>query len=156
MNFNRRPVMKRAFALVSAVTAAAVVVTAGSATAMHAKRSRALHVTKECSQYHGRVGEFCTITSSNIPAIQPGMNVFYLATPGTGVLDSDIALSSGHGGAAVGHVVLDLNTAQGRVAFSAGTGRFAGFHADARVSVDSKGVWHWDGTYAFSRSEGDD
>ena len=147
--------MKRAFLLVSAIAAAGIVATAGSA--MHAKRSGALHVTKECSQYHGRVGEFCTITSSNISVIEPGMRVFYLAVPGPGVLDSDIALSSGHGRAAFGHVVLNLAPPpQGRVTFSGGTGRFTHFQADAAVSVDSSGVWHWDGTYSLGRSDDDD
>ena len=147
--------MKRAFVLVSAIAAAGIVATVGSAG--HAERSGALHVTKECSKYFGHVGEFCTIKSSNIPAIEPEMNVFYLAAlPPSGVLDSDIVLSSGHGGGALGHVLLDGSTAQGRVRFSVGTGRFAGFHARAVVSVDSSGLWHWDGTYRFSRSDDDD
>ena len=111
--------MKRSIVLVLPVAAAAVVATAGSAMRSKA-RSGALHVTKECSDYHGEVGEFCTITSSNIAVIEPGMRVFYLAAPGQSVLDSDIAVSSGHGGAAVGHVVLDLTTAQGRVTLSGG------------------------------------
>ena len=146
--------MKRAFLLVSAIAAAGIVATTGSA--MHAKRSGALHVTKECSQYHGRVGEFCTITSSNIRAIKPGMRVVYLSAPGNGVLDSNIVLRSRHGGAAFGHVVLNLAPPpQGRVTFSGGTGRFTHFQADAAVSVDSSGVWHWDGTYSF-RSDDDD
>jgi hypothetical protein len=138
---------------VIAVIAGAFAVAGQARLAHHPPRHGALHVTKECSQYDGTVGAFCTITSSNIPAIQPGMNVVYLASPGASELDSDIALSSGNGGAAVGHVVLDLNTARGPVTFSAGTGRFEGFHARADVSVDSDGVWHWDGTYRFT---GDD
>ena len=153
--------MKRILALSSSVVAAAFLATAGSAmhsSATHSKpRSGQLHITKECGDYHGQVGEFCTITSSNISVIEPGMRVFYFAVPGPdGVLDSDIALSSGHGGATVGHVVLDLTTAQGRVTFSGGTGRFRGFRAKARVSVDKDGVWHWDGTYGFSRRNDDD
>jgi hypothetical protein len=152
--------MKRFLALSSFIAAAAVFATAGSAmhsSATHSKpRSGKLHITKECGDYHGKVGEFCTITSSNISVIEPGMRVFYFAVPSGGVLDSDIALSSGHGGAAVGHVVLDLTTAQGPVTFSGGTGRFRGFRAKARVSVDKDGVWHWDGTYSFKRHNDDD
>jgi hypothetical protein len=117
-------------------------------------RSGALHVTKECSQYSGTVGSFCTITSSNIPAIEPGMKVVYLAAPANGVLDSDIALGSGHG-TALGHVILDLSNASGRVTFSVGTGRFSRFRAHAVVSVDRDGVWHWDGRYRFGRSDDD-
>ena len=147
--------MKRIVALVAMVIAAGVVAAAGSA--MHAtQRSGALHVTKECSQYDGTVGSFCTITSSNISAIKRRMRVVYLQAPENGVLDSDIVLSFGPGSTAFGHVVLDLATAQGEVTISGGTGRFRGFHADAVVSLDACGVWHWDGTYSFTRGHDDD
>ncbi len=142
--------MKRILALVFAVVAG-IVATAGSATAT--ERSGALHVTKECSQYDLTVGSFCTITSSNIHAIKPGMRAVYLAAPANGVLDSDLVLSFGHGSAAFGHVLLDFTKLQGRVTFSGGTGKFTGFHAEADVSLDSTGVWHWDGTYSFTRSD---
>ena len=149
--------LKAIFGLLLAIIVTGAVAGAISAANTDSSRRRgALHVTKECSEYHGRVGEFCTITSSNIRAIEPGMKAVYLAVPVDGVLDSDLVLSSGHGGATLGHVLLNLGTAQGRVRFSVGTGRFAGFQADVVVSVDSYGVWHWDGTYAFSRSDNDD
>jgi hypothetical protein len=70
--------MKRSLILLLAISAAGVVTSVGSAHSdgAHATpRSGALHVTKECSDYHGAVGEFCTITSSNIEAIKPGMRV---------------------------------------------------------------------------------
>jgi hypothetical protein len=146
--------MKRSFILLVAVAAAGVVAVVGSAQAN--PRSGALHVTKECSNYHGAVGEFCTITASNIRAIEPEMKVVYLAPLVNGVLDSDIVLSSERGSAAFGHVVLNLGTAQGRVTFSGGTGKFSHFQADAVVSADSKGLWHWDGTYSFTAAEDDD
>lgn len=145
--------MKRTLGLAVAVVVATIVATAGPATAT--ARSGELHVTKECSQYDGTVGSFCTITSSNINTIRPGMRVTYLQAPAEGVLDADIVLSFEHGSAASGHVLLDLTTAQGRVTFSGGTGRFTHFTADAVVSVDSAGVWHWDGTYSFTGSDGE-
>jgi hypothetical protein len=156
----RRLKTSRRFAGLIAVSMLAVCITAVSAFAVSSKggnspRRGALHITKECSQYNGTVGSFCTITSSNIPAITPGMKVVYLTTPGGGVLDSDIALGSGHG-TALGDVVLDISTASGRVSFSVGTGRFRHFRAEAAVSVDQAGVWHWDGTYRFARSNDDD
>ena len=143
--------MKRTLALVAAITIAGTVVAAGPASATG--RGDTLRVTKECSNYDGTVGSFCTITSSNIRAIEPGMNVVYLAALSPdGQLDSDVVLSSGHGGAALGHVVLDLSTQQGSVTFSKGTGRFAGFHANAKVTFNSDtGLWQWDGTYSFRR-----
>jgi hypothetical protein len=147
--------MKRSIVLVLAIAAAGVATTAGAAT-HNATRSRPLHVTKECAQYNGSVGSFCTITSSNIGAIEPGMNVVYLAVPTNGALDSDLVLSSGHGGAALGQVVLDLTTKKGRVTFSAGTGRFRDFRADVVVTEDPAGIWHWDGSYRIVSSGNDD
>jgi hypothetical protein len=150
--------MKRISGLILAVLAAGGLAAASQARSgsEHSfQRSGALHVTKECSQYNGTVGSFCTITSSNINAIKAGMRVVYLQVPANGVLDSNIVLSFRHRPAAFGHVVLDLATAQGRVTFSGGTGKFRGFHADAVVSLDASGVWHWDGTYSFTRRDDD-
>jgi hypothetical protein len=146
----RRSVMKRTLALVLAIAAGGIVATAGSAGPT--ARSGALHVTKECSQYDGQAGSFCTITSSNIPQIKAGMRVVYLQAFGENGLDSDLVLSRGHGSAAFGHVVLNDTTS--RVTFSGGTGAFTGFQAEVDVSADAAGLWHWDGTYSFSPSEG--
>jgi hypothetical protein len=148
-----RSATKRTLALVLAIAAGGIVATGSSA--KPTARSGALHVTKECSEYNGTVGSFCTITSSNVPAIEPGMKVVYLAALDGGVLDSDLALGFGHG-TALGHVVLDLSTASGRVRFSVGTGKFSRFRADVVVSRDEAGVWHWDGRYRFGRSDDDD
>jgi hypothetical protein len=144
---NWKPVL-----VVMSVLALLLAVGSAAGNSGSSSRSGALHVTKECSEYDGTVGAFCTITSSNIPAIQPGMKVVYLATPGDGVLDSAIALGFGQG-TALGHVLLDLSKASGRVRLSVGTGRFSGFRALAAVSVDEDGVWHWDGSYRFVRSD---
>ena len=146
--------MKRILALSAFVVAAAAVL-ANAGSAMQAEpRSGLLHLTKECSEYYGAAGEFCTITSSNIRVIKPGMRVVYLEPLGAGVLDTDIVLSSGRRkDAAFGHVVLDLATKTGRVTFSGGTGKFKGFQADAfvyAVLVDGSEVWHWHGTYSFT------
>ena len=145
--------VKRALALVLAIAAGGIVAAAGSATP--AARSGALHVTKECSEYNFQAGDFCTITSSNISAIKPGMRVVYLGAPAGGVLDADIVLTSGRGPRAFGHVVLDLTTAQGTVTLSGGTGRFATFQARVGVTLGSGGAWHWDGGYSFASSEDD-
>ena len=62
--------MKRSWILLLALAAAGIVASVGSARGAHSTpRSGALHVTKECSDYHGQVGEFCTITYSNLPEI---------------------------------------------------------------------------------------
>jgi len=143
--------MKRTLALALALGVAGIVATAGYAGAT--KRSGALHVTKECSSYHGLAGEFCTITSSNIPAIKPGMKVFYASAvdPTTGVLDSNLVLDGPGHNAAFGHVVLDASTFTGVVTFSGGTGRFTHFHAGPlAVACPSFPACSWDGAYGFT------
>ena len=141
--------------LLAAVAAGAFAVASSAGTTGSSPRSGALHVTKECSEYNGLAGAFCTITSSNIPQIKAGMRVVYLQPLGQNGLDSDIVLSRGHGSAAYGHVVLNATTS--RVTFSGGRGAFVGFQADVAVSVDADGVWYWDGTYSFTPSgDGED
>jgi hypothetical protein len=145
--------MKRSLAFLMAIAAAGLVASASSA-GQTANRSGALHVTKECSEYNTQAGGFCTILSSNVPQIKRGMRVVYLQALGPAGLDSDIVLSKGHGSAAFGHVVLNATTR--RVTFSGGTGALAGFQAAVDVSVDEFDVWHWEGTYSFTRPAGDD
>lgn len=141
--------MKRSLVLLLAVATVGVAATA-SAAISSAAPSKPLHVTKECSEYFGEAGQFCTITSSNISAIEPGMRVVYLSPLAGPVLDTDIVLSAGPSGTARGHVVLDTTTGQGRVTFSGGTGKFTQFHASVDVSFD--GEWRWDGTYSYGQA----
>ena len=118
-------------------------------------RSGALHVTKECSNYHGLAGEICTITSSNLDAIEVGSRVVYAraADFGTLTLDSDVVLDlPGPGNnKAFGHCHLNLATGLGLCTLSGGTGKFTHFDASVDVSPPTDGVnWHWTGTYSFS------
>ena len=115
-------------------------------------RSGALHVTKECSQYTGLADSFCTITSSNLPAITPGSRVVYLQAAGTTTLDSDIVLVVAPGNYALGHVTLDLATGSGVVTLSGGTGQFTSFRAKLDVSYLSGPNWAWDGSTASVRT----
>jgi hypothetical protein len=114
-------------------------------------RSGALQVTKECSEYKGRAGDFCTITSSNLEEIAAGVKVIYAEAAGEATLDTDVVLDAGSGNTAKGHVVLDLASNTGTARFSGGTGNFAGFEAQADVTADSDGLWHWSGTYSIDR-----
>ncbi len=84
----RRSVVKRTLALVLAIAAGGIVATASFATPT--ARSGALHATKECSQYNGQAGSFCTITSSNLKAIDVGSKVIYAQPAGAAGLDSDL------------------------------------------------------------------
>lgn len=112
-------------------------------------RTGELHVTKECSEYKGLAGDFCTITSSNLEEIGVGSKVVYAEAAGDGSLDTDVVLEAGSGNTAAGHVVLDLAADKGVADFSGGTGAFTGFQAHADVSADADGLWHWEGTYSF-------
>src|SRR5437764_1897242 len=69
---------KAIFGLLLAVVMVAAFATAGSA----APRSGELHVTKDCSQNTLLPGGFCTITGSNLNAIDAGMKVIYANSPG--------------------------------------------------------------------------
>jgi hypothetical protein len=77
-------------------------------------------VTKECSQYNGQAGSFCTITSSNLKAIDVGSKVIYAQAAGAAGLDSDLILSMGPGNSAFGHVTLSFASLSGVLTFSAG------------------------------------
>lgn len=122
----------------------------GTPVAASAERRGELHLTKECSQYTGLPGSFCTFTKSNLAAIKRGSRVFYDQADGipTGMLDSNVVLDAGSGNRAVGRCTLDDQTNLGLCTFSDGTGQLAGFHA--RVKVDCTSVCRWDGTYRFS------
>ena len=50
----------------------------GTITSSGSPRSGDLHVTKDCDKtYNFQAGDFCTITSSNVDAIEVGSKVFY-------------------------------------------------------------------------------
>jgi hypothetical protein len=115
-------------------------------------RSGEIHVTKECSEYTGLAGSFCTITSSNVKAIEVGSKVFYAEAAGATALDSDIVLDvPGPGNnKAFGHCALDLLTGLGLCTFSGGTGKFTWFNARVDVTNTPDSLWHWNGTYSFN------
>jgi hypothetical protein len=116
-------------------------------------RSGPLLVTKECSEYFGQAGDFCTILSSNLKQIEVGSRVIYATAAGATSLDSDLILDPPGPGnnMAFGHVVLDFATLSGVVTFSGGTGKFSKFQARVAVSLYQGGPnWLWDGTYSFS------
>ena len=146
--------MKPTLALVLALAAAGIVATAGSA---RSTGGGALHVTKECSEYTGAAGSFCTITSSNLNAIKAGSRVVYDSALGGGGLDSDLTIYGPGNNRAYGHVVLGTSAFPfivGEVTLSGGTGEFTHFHAGPIVVVCD---WahnypncSWDGPYSFS------
>ena len=67
-------------------------------------RSGILHLTKECSQYTGEAGSFCTVTSSNLKAIPVGTkDVAIDAAAADGSLDTDLVFYTRGANAAFGH-----------------------------------------------------
>jgi len=145
--------LKRIFAIMTAVVLTGSFVIASQVPASASPRSGALHVTKECSQYTGAVGSFCTITGSNLKSIKAGSKVVYAtALNADGTLVSDITVYTGHN-KIYGHV--SLTGAGMWMTLSGGTGKFRHFTASAVVSVDSTGLWHWDGTYSFGHQHDD-
>jgi hypothetical protein len=139
--------------LLAIVVTGAVAVASSAANTGSLPRSGTLHVTKECSQYTGAAGSFCTITSSNLNAIKVGSRVVYAsaANPAAGVLDSDLVIDGPGANSAFGHVVLDLSTLSGVVTLSGGTGEFTHFHAGPiTVACPAFPNCSWDGPYSFS------
>ena len=135
---------------------AGVAILAAGTTSLSASfwRGGFVKVEKECSEYQGQPGQFCTITSSNISEIAQGSKVVYTQPAGipAGVLDSNVLLDAGDGNRAVGRCTVDLTTFRGLCTFADGTGSLAGFHARIRVSGprNAGDDWHWRGTYGFS------
>jgi hypothetical protein len=113
------------------------------------ERSGTLHVTKECSEYTGEAGSFCTISSSSFDAIPVGSKVVYAeAATAAGGLDTDIVVNTPNGDTAHGHVVLDGATQTGTVTLSGGTGQLAELAADLVVAPLAEPSYSWDGPYS--------
>jgi hypothetical protein len=143
--------MSRFITPLAIAAAVAFVLLGPSTAAADSPRSGALHATKECSQYTGQAGSFCTITSSSLKAIDAGSKVIYTQPAGATGLDSDLVLYTGPGNSAFGHVTLSFATLSGVVTFSGGTGQFRGFEARVIVTYNAAtNLWYWDGTYSFN------
>jgi hypothetical protein len=126
-----------------------------AASASASPRSGDLRVAKECSGYTGGAGSFCSITSSNIHAIEVGSKIVYLQPDQIGTPSgSDVVLDPPGPGnnKAFGNCALDA-TGFGLCTFWGGTGKFTWFSATAHVSpptAEDPVNWHWEGTYRFS------
>jgi hypothetical protein len=144
----RAPILVVAFSLL--VVAASVLAVAASASQSN-QRNRPLHVTKECppSTMQGQIGDYCTVTSSNVPAIPVGTNIFYAQAAGPETLDSDVILYAGRGKTATGHCELEFATGLGRCRLFDGTRTLDGIRARVDVSYLGEYDWAWDGTYRF-------
>jgi hypothetical protein len=128
---------------------------ASATTLAAAPRSGELRVAKECSGYDGEAGSFCTITASNVQAIEVGSTILYLDPPALfAPSGTDIVLDPPGPGnnKAFGNCALDPATGLGLCRFSGGTGKFTTFSATANVTpptIQDPVNWHWNGTYSF-------
>jgi len=146
--------MTTSFALVLFAGAGLTLLTIGAASLSASSDKKGdLHATKECSAYFGRPGQFCTFTSSNIPAITIGTRIYYDQAAGVpaGMLDSNVVLDAGAGSRAFGRCSIDFATGGGLCTFSDGTGQFAGFHARINVTATGGVNYSWDGTYSSDK-----
>lgn len=114
------------------------------------QRSGTLHLTKECSEYTGEAGSFCTVDSSNFDAIPIGSKVVYAeAATSAGGLDTDITIETPEGDTVRGHVVLDGATGTGTVTLAGGTGQMANLSAELEVAPLAEPTYSWDGPYSY-------
>ena len=144
------PTSPSAGAVVSSAVATAPGDGALSATASF-PRSGEIHLTKECPEYTGLAGSFCTITASNVQEIEVGSRVIYASAASPTVVDSDVVIDPPGPGnnVAYGHVLLDRTTRTGVIMLSGGTGKFTWFQATLDISPPVAGRWPLDGTYSF-------
>jgi predicted ester cyclase len=113
-------------------------------------RSGILHLTKECSEYTGQAGSFCTVVSSNFGAIPSGSIIVYAeADTAAGGSDTDLVVNTPNGDVAYGHVLLDGATQTGTVTLAGGTGQLANLAADLVVAPLAPPNYSWDGPYSY-------
>jgi hypothetical protein len=111
-----------------------------------------LSIAKECSKFTARPGDYCTITKSSLAAIPVGTKaIYYGPVLGPAILSTDVLLDAGDGNTALGYCNVDFEKGVGVCTFWAGSGTLAGFQALVNLTVDSTGLFHWDGAYSMAR-----
>ena len=134
------------------IAAGVVLALAASAPSVSASSTpHELHLVKNCSTDTGIPPTYCTIAVSNLKALPVHAKVWYLGPVLSDAyfLSSNIKIDAWHGNTATGYCQVDAKDSSGICTFWKGTGTLTGFHAVLHVSIDSKGLWHWDGTYYF-------
>jgi hypothetical protein len=148
--------VRHAFAVkvaAAAVVAIGLLVGSSAAAAGSASnRGGTLKIFKECSEYTGLTGSFCTIKTSTLKQIEAGSKVVYLQPK---ALASDVILTSGPGtNKAYGNCALN-KAGNGKCTFTRGTGTLAGFHAELRVThlgdPSASPFFYWAGPYSFGQ-----
>jgi hypothetical protein len=119
-------------------------------------RSGLLHIEKNCMGYGGGAGDSCTITASNVKAIEDSRIIYASAAVGAS-LNTDVILDPPGPGnnTASGHCVINLapvppGTRVGACTLSGGTGKFTHLHASVNVTYIGGPNYAWDGQYSFN------
>jgi hypothetical protein len=115
-------------------------------------RTGTFHAHKNCAEYSGLAGGFCTLTESTLKQIPAGTKVIYASAATATALSSDIMLVPPNAGnnVAFGHVELNRVTRTGFLTLSGGTGKFQHFNANVALTFLYPLNWSWDATYSFS------
>src|SRR5439155_27162235 len=121
-------------------------------------RAGVFHAHKNCDQYSGVAGGFCTLSESTLKQIPDGTKVVYASAATPTAVSSDLMLVSPKPGnnVAFGHVELNRVTRTGTATFSGGTGKFEHFSASVTISFLSVRNWAWVGTYSFGNKGDED
>jgi len=123
-----------------------------------APRAGSFHVEKNCDQYTGLPGGFCTITVSTLKQIPVGTKVIYKDAATATAVITDVKLDPPGSGnnVAFGHVNLNRVTRTGTAWFSGGTGKFRHFTATVVITYLNGRNWAWNGSYSFSNKGDED
>jgi hypothetical protein len=134
------------------VAVAILTLTMSAATTSASTTLHTLHLTKDCATNTGIAPTYCVIAASNLRALPVRAKVWYLGPVLNNAyfLSSNIKIDAWHGNTATGYCQADAQTSTGLCTFWKGTGTLTGFHAVLKVSIDAKGLWHWDGSYYFA------
>ena len=121
-------------------------------------RAGTFHAVKNCAQYSGLAGGFCTLTVSTLKQIPAGTKVVYTDAATATAVNTDVTLVPPSPGkhVAFGHVDLNRVTRTGTASFSGGTGKLHHFTASVVITYLSGRDWAWDGTYRFSNRDDTD
>jgi hypothetical protein len=135
--------------IAGAILALTAVAPTASAATLHP-----LHLTKDCSTFTGEIPSLCRIAVSNVKIIPVGTKIWYKGPVVSNAyfLSSNVVMDVGHASTATGYCIFDTEAgaSPGMCAFWRGKGTLAGFHAIIHVTIDSKHLWHWDGSYYFA------
>ncbi len=141
-----KTLLVRSLALLGSLAVVAMTAPAGAAS----PALTPLNLAKECSKFSGHSGDFCTITKSSLAAIPVGAKVFYYGPVlGPALLSTTVLIDAGNGTTAIGYCNVDLPKASGVCSFWAGSGALTGLQALVTLTIDSTGLFHWDGGYSL-------